>query len=647
MLRVSITATLVFSLLFTSAQNFKKLPSFGEVSKEDLALKDCDFEKGAAAMVLFSEAESFFKINSNMAVQPFFQQTEVRVRTKIFNAKGFDEANVKIRYPSDDNTISIKNLVAYTYNLDAAGNTVATKLDKSSVYNKRLNKRFSEISFAFPEVKAGSVIEYKYVLDNASRSYWYFQENIPVAYSRFIVNFPRELEVSVTPRCTLPMQKGTNNNKGSGNYSWYYMENLPGLANEPYMSCADDYLQKVEMRLTAVNFDGEPRRSFLRTWPGVIKNLIEDEDFGKQLKKEIPRTADLDAALKQMTDPYKKMSYIHDYVRNNMEWNGYYGIWALDGVKSAWKDKKGTAGEINLILINLLKDAGLHALPLLVSTKDNGLVNVGVAGIDQFDKVMAYVTIGENYYVLDASEKQTPSSLIPLDVMLTQGLLISKPESNEWGWKTLWNENTTYGRTVTLNVEADTMGNLKGAATVRASQYERCKLLPEGKKSISSLKTNFKYASNITVDSMQIEQAEIDSLPITENIYFESKGSSSGAYKYFSVNLFTGLDKNIFLAEERTSDVFFGANQNFEVNGAIFLPDGYTLEELPKSVKMITPDSSIVFLRQVAFSDGMINLRYQIQFKKALFSADEYPDFREFYKKMLSLLNEQFVYRKQ
>ncbi|WP_315822806.1 hypothetical protein [Paraflavitalea speifideaquila] len=34
------------------------------------------------------------------------------------------------------------------------------------------------------------------------------------------------------------------------------------------------------------------------------------------------------------------METIHNYVRKNMEWNSYGGIWALNGVKSAWKDKK-------------------------------------------------------------------------------------------------------------------------------------------------------------------------------------------------------------------------------------------------------------------------------------------------------------------
>ena len=79
-------------------------------------------------------------------------------------------------------------------------------------------------------------------------------------------------------------------------------------------------------------------------WRQVIKFLMEDEDFGIQIKKNIPRTADLDEKLKNVTAPYEKMKIIYKYVQANMMWNEYTGIWAFDGVKSAWKDKKRNSG---------------------------------------------------------------------------------------------------------------------------------------------------------------------------------------------------------------------------------------------------------------------------------------------------------------
>ncbi|MFN8252121.1 MAG: DUF3857 domain-containing protein [Ferruginibacter sp.] len=647
MKRPALTLACALLSFVLSAQDFKKLPAFGDVTKEELQLTECSFDKGAAAMVIFNEGESFFQLNQTSEVNPFFRQTDFRIRIKIFNQKGFDQANIKIRYPSYDKTISIVKFSAQTYNLDASGNIVSTKVDKASVFDKKINNNYSEKSFAFPDVKAGSVIEYKYTLDNASEGIWYFQKPIPVQYSRFIVNFPPELVVAVTPVCSMPFERASSDRKGSGNYSWYTMQNIPGLADEPFMSCREDYLQKLQMQITALDFPGIPRRNLLSSWPMVIRRMVEHEYFGRQLKREIPRTADLDAMLKQLTDPYQKMTTIHNYVRNNMEWDHYYGIWALDGVKSAWKDKKGTSGEINLILINLLKDAGLNVNPILVSTKSNGLVNIAIADEDQFDKVLAHVTIGDKYYVLDATEKTTPSNLIPLEVMLSEGLLIAKPESYEWGWKTLWDDSHAYKRTVSLNAEADTNGNLKGAAKLVANDYERCRLLPEGKKSIGSISNSFKDLKGITIDSISTENAEVDSLPLTENIYFQSKGNSSGGYKYFSVNLFTGLEKNPFLAEDRATDIFYSANQDYEINGLVFIPEGYTMEELPKSLRMIMPDTSISFLRQSVYNAGILNIRYKLQFRKPFFAKSEYPEFREFYKKLFDLLNEQYVFRKE
>ncbi len=647
MKQLALTLLCTLTSFFSIAQEFKNLPAFGEVTKEELQMTECDFEKGAAAMVIFDEGESAFRLNLGSAVLPYFEQTDFRVRIKIFNKAGFENANIKIRYPSYDKMIAIIKFSAQTYNLDAAGNIVVTKVDKGSVYDKKINSRYSEKSFAFPDVKEGSIIEYKYTLDNSSSSLWYFQKEIPVKFSRFIVNFPPELEVSTTPSCSLPLQRSSSDKKGAGNYSWYTMENVPGLTEEPFMSCREDYLQKIQVQLTAIDFPGIPRKSLRSTWHGIVKELVDDEDFGKQLKKDIPRTTDLDLMLKDVKDPFKKMYIIHNYVRNNMEWNGYSNIWALDGVKSAWKDKKGTSGEINLILINLLKDAGLNVHPLLVSTKENGFINTSMAGYDQFDKVMAHVTIGDAYYVLDATEKATPSSLIPLDVMVTDGLMIGKPDTYEWGWRTLWNDSYSYHRSITYNAEADTNGNLKGLAKLVAYDYERCKLLPEGKKSIAKLKNSFDNLRGVRIDSIVTENAEVDSLPLTENIYFQSAGSSTAGYKYFSVNLFTGLEKNPFLAEERATDIFYSANQQYEINGIIFIPDGYTIEELPKSVRMIMPDTSIVFIRQSNYNDGILNIGYQLSFKRPFYSKDEYPQFREFYKKLFNLLNEQFVFRKK
>ena len=175
---------LIFPVLLT-AQKQSSLTDFGKVDKAALLMKECSFDKGAGAMVLFDEAESLFNLNIYSS-SPVFQQTEHHTRIKIFNKKGFDQANVKIRY-GNDNNVSIKNLSAQTYNMDEAGNIVITKVDKSSIYDKQINKRYSERIFFFPDVKEGSILEYSYTLDGVSEGKWYFQKSIPVQSSKHII----------------------------------------------------------------------------------------------------------------------------------------------------------------------------------------------------------------------------------------------------------------------------------------------------------------------------------------------------------------------------------------------------------------------------------------------------------------------------
>ena len=376
---------------------------------------------------------------------------------------------------------------------------------------------------------------------------------------------------------------------------------------------------------------------------------MEDEDFGLQLKKNIPRTSDLDALLVSVKDPFQKMVIIHDYVRKNMQWNETNSIWALDGVKSAWKDKKGTAGEINLILVNLLKDADVAAHPVLVSTRENGRVNTRVAGYDQFNKVMAYVTIGDNIYVLDATDKYTPANLIPYDVVNTEGLVIEKYDSFEWGWKTLWNENQQFKNNTFITANIDDKGMLSGSAIITSSDYSRyirMDKLKEGKEKFTDAWLN-QDKKNIKIDSLGFENENTDSLPLIQHVNFSQKISSSGDYNYFVANLFSGLDKNPFIADERFSDIFFGANQQYSIVGNFVIPEGYSFDQLPKNVKMITPDTSIVFTRMSGASDNNLTVRFTLEFRHPYYFTDEYDYFREFYKKLFSLLNEQFVFKKK
>lgn len=643
------TLTLIACLAITISSFAQKdkgdVPAFGKVEKADLEMKECDFDAKAEAVVLFDVGELYCDIASDIPNM----QMERHIRIKILKDKGKGEADIHLPYMSYHNIEYIKNLSAQTYNLDGGGNVVTTKVEKKLIYEKPIDKYRTEQIFTFPEVKAGSIIEYKWTQawSGVSLEHWYFQRSVPVKYSRYRVDFPNEIEVYSTPFCVLPFES-KKDSKGPRSITTYSMKNIPALRDEPYISCDKDYLQRVEFRLLALNLPTR-RESLVQTWPQQIKNLMEDEDFGVQLKRNIPRTTDLDEQLKNIKDPYHKMVTIHEYVRKNMEWNGYSNIWALNGVKAAWKDKKGTSGEINLILVNLLKDADLKAHAILVSTREHGVVSSSIADVRQFDKVMAYVEIGSKAYVLDATEKYTPSYLIPMNVMFSEGLVIEKPETFEWGWKTLWDGQTLMKNTLVIQASIDNNSMMQGHANLFSYDYERVQRIEMAKKDKNKFLEKYFKADNQSakVDSFELENLDTDTLPLVQKVQFSMPVNESGNYKYFSTNLFTHLEKNPFVADSRFSDIFFGVNQSYQIIANFTIPEGYEFETLPKNMRMLMPDTSIAITRRLVAENNQLAVRISLDFKKPFFTIQEYDNFKEFYKQLFAILSEQIAIKKK
>ncbi len=622
------------------------IPDFGVVDKADLEMKECSFDEKAEAMFLIDDATMELDLGNDPNVMH-------RIRIKILNKDGLDWANVHLRYIRAKGEEDIKELEAQTYNLAPDGSVVVTKVDKKQIFDKALNKKYSERVFTFPEVKVGSIIEYRYKHIGGGTQVKYFQRSIPVRYSHFKIDFPEEVTYVNLPY-NLPDLESKDESKSSRVIRSFTMHNVPGLRDEPYIVNEDFYRGRMETKITAIDLS-TGRKNLVINWGSVIKDLMEDEDFGIQLNKNIPRTADLDEKLKNITVPYEKMRTVYKYVQSNMEWNEYTGIWALDGVKSAWKSKKGTVGEINLILVNLLQSADLDAHAILVSTHDNGIVNTIDAGTllypgyRQFNKVMAYVTIDGKVYVLDATDKNMPAHLIPSDVLLTEGLVIERLDTHEWGWKTLWRDNLYAKSIILIKGDIDENGKMNGEASVNSYDYARLSRQQAVKNDKKKFIDKFIVAPNpgISIDDVQIDNLDSDSLPLIQHIKFNETLNSAGDYKYFSINMLSGLEKNPFIADNRSSDVFFGVKQMYQIIGSYTLPAGYEFADLPKNLQMRLPDTSIIVSRISQVSENILQTRISLEFRKPMYNVSEYGELQEFYKKLYDILNEQFVIRKK
>jgi hypothetical protein len=606
---------------------------FGSIDTADLKMTSCDFEKDANAEVLFDCAVVTYKYSTVVV--------ERHKRIKIFNDNGKDAANIRIEFAGVHHDEEITNIQAETINLEGK-NIVYTPIDPKSIYPQAVDKDTKAFVFTFPDVRSGSVIEFKY---KSTTPYgynypdWFFQTSIPSRYSEFDASFIPDFPLLLVTKIYQPLVKDTSlaTVKPRGTRRIWAMANIRTYKKEPYMDYPDDYVQCV---LTKV----EHRRL---SWMDIGNGMLDDEDFGYQIKKTITGQAVLlNNAAKLKTDK-DKIAYLFDTVKNAMKWNKTDRWFCIDGVKRAWDKKTGNSTEINLMLYNLLATANVNTWLLALRTRDYGELDIDEPSWSALNKVVVYAQADSStYYVLDASDKFNTFDNTPIDLIGLKALQM-EAVSKKYDFKLL---KTGNARVVTLiNGAISPDGKLEGTSQVSNSSYARKEFLETynelGEKNyIDKIQ---RENSGLKITSLKLENVAVDSLPLNQTFEFKyNLTEPDGDYMYFNPNLFTGLGDDPFLNDTRISNIDFGPLYSYSINGRYKLPAGYKTDVLPKSVSMQMPDKGILFKRVVAEQDGFILVHYSIVFKNQVYKKDDYPDIRDFYKKMYEMLNEQIVLKK-
>jgi hypothetical protein len=637
----------------------KNLPAPGKIDKADLEMKDCDFDKGAVAVTLIEWGNVYYDrgIEGVSFLNTIYEKRE---RIKILKESGLAYADVSIQYLDNNNEEKILKLEAYTYNLDDAGNIKVTEVSKSSIYSKRINKYFSKMIIAFPEVKVGTVIEYKYKMErktDQNLKSWFFQDRIPTRYSEYQINIPKFYRFSVQPTVVDSIEvkeemkdELISTNKGSLSTQVlkknFIMRNLIGIKDEPFMGSPRDYQQRLEFQLSQVDYGDGNVLDLRMGWSDILHDLKEDNDFGKQLEWAPSNTEALITEAAGIKNQEARMKLIYTYVRKNMSWNGDEDIYSGEGINAALKKHEGNSADINLLLVCLLKKANLEAAPILLSTRENGLVNKHYPFLKQFNTVMAYVKLQDKYFILDGTDKVSNYTLTPESIVNTQGF-IAEGEAGEW--LDIIDQRHKYKVMAAVHGEIDSAGIMKGEALVNCNGYARKQRCDNYVKNKDNFKATYFSSANtaLKIDELLVNNVEADSLPLEQKVKFSALLNNSGNYSYFNVNLFSDLDKNPFVADDRMADIDFGFLQEYTMFGNYTIPQDYVFEELPANFSMIMPDTSIIFTRNIQADENLLNVRMTVEFKRTFYPVSEYPEFAAFYKKLFTKLNEQIVIKKK
>lgn len=633
----------VFTCMFFTMQGKAQIfPNYGIISGNEKELKECSFDKDANAIILLHEATSDYDDEYHLI-------TTHHVRIKILKEAGLSVADVSIPFYRKDDFENIYKVEGMTFNYDAQGNEVITKLDRKSIFTKKTNERIGEVVIAFPAIKVGSIIEYQY--ESVMRHYgglddWDFQDRLPVLASKYtLVIVPNaEFAYQVSKSTGYPIVIKKQEYRGG---IFFEMDSIPGLGNESYMDARRDYLQKVIFQLSGFTRGGS-KNKYMSSWDEVSRGLLAEPAFGPQLNKNISGTTDFIKSVKMLPADEDKMKAVFNYVRGNMVWNNLYSKYSADGVKDAWQKKGGTSGDINLALVNLLKEAGLEANPVLVSERFHGKVNTAYPFLDQFNSVFAYVVINKKKYFLDATNTTLPPHLTPIEILNTTGYVYNRKTG---GLIAITNDSLQFKENISGAITISPQGTVDGELSVYSFDYARVEKLQEYKRDKEKfISDNFEVpGTTIGAKDIVVENMDKDSLGFIQTATITGNLNTTGEYSFMPLNIFTGYATNPFISTNRFSNINFGYRRQLNFNVSFQLPETYIIDALPKSMRLITPDKDISFLRQVEYSkeDNQVRCIMKIEFKESLYPADDYPMIKEVYQKLFDYLKEPIVLKKK
>ncbi|HEY4326526.1 MAG TPA: DUF3857 domain-containing protein [Mucilaginibacter sp.] len=606
---------------------------YGIIDTADLKMTSCDFEKDAGAEVLFDKAVVTYEYTS------IVMQRHKRI--KIFNDNGKKEANIRIEFLGKNRDEVIKDIEAETINLNNKS-VEYVSVDEKLIYTESIDKYRKAIVFTFPNVKAGSVIEFNYSLITPypyNYPDWFFNSSIPTRYSEFDGSFDKNYLIDGYRRVYQQMSKDTTIaiDFSTGSKRIWAMTNVQSYHDEPYMGYPEDYQQCLLFKPHHV----------LTTWATVVNGLLFDEDFGQQLDSRLSNKDIIISTTKAIKTTDEKTAYIFNTVKKSIKWDKSNRWFTVGGIKKAWDKKIGNSTEINLILYNLLKSANLSPRLLVLSTRDHGRINPNYPSATNFNKTVLYYPIDSTkYYVLDASNPYNTFDNIPVDL---SGLNAFSIDADSKKFVMFQIKNATENKAVQIEGEISENGKLEGNVNISTSAYGREKFLKtyESLGEKDYVNQMQRENSDMTITSLKIENAENDTLPLIENFEFKHElAEPDGGYLYFNTNIFSGFKTNPFFSEARISDIDFGCLYNYTINGRYKIPPGYKTVILPKSIKVRMPDDGIIFRRFVFEENGIISIRYIVNYKKSHFPKEEYQAIHDFYKKMFELFNEQVVLKK-
>jgi hypothetical protein len=614
--RYLIAILLLLNSFFSLKSQGQQKISFGKVSTEELQMTSYEGDSTAGAVILSDIGR--------------FNGTELRftrhIRVKILKKSGLDWGNWVFNTPTrGDFKVHVFNLVD--------GQVVRDKVDGSSIYREEIIQGYERYKVFAPNVRVGSIIDISYAFYGVPFE-WRFQERIPIQYSELTLEQSLYIKYSKT-------FFGFEKVEPLSTYKWC-ARSMPAFKMEPFLNDYSNYITKFEFQLESIGMPG--RTSYLAystSWEKINENLMSTSTFGGVLTgcgflndfvKET-KSKNLTVA--------EKIDAAFAYVQQNIKWNGSKTLFATADLRANFlTNHTGNSAEINLVLITLLNKLDINTYPVVLSTRDNGLIQTHEPTFNKLNYVIGYIQHEGVNMFLDATSENLIHGNLPTYCLNGAGLVVSK--------KTTWlslNEKYTDTKKQFVTIEI----SKEGSAVAKVNQ----EMLGIGFLNWAEEQKSQNYDAEIQKNKLQEDYPdfEILSYEVTKKdiktssakeaiqVDVSSQLVDAGDEIIFNPFVMYEYAKNPFKSEERKYPVDLTCAMDLSTTISVQIPKEFSVKSVPESIRFSIPDGSASFTYLASASATGLQFRAVLKLQKYVYTETEYLELRQFFSEVLKKIN--------
>ncbi len=665
-MRLLLTAFFTFYFLSSSCQESPYL-KFGKITTEELQKKVYSVDSSANAVVLSDVGDMSIEGNSKGWFSVYTKRHKV---VHILNKNGYDVASMEVGlYTENETEEKLEDVKAVTYNLEG-GKIVETKLESKNIFTEKRSKHLIIKKFTLPNVKEGSIIEVQYAVVSDYIHHldpWNFQGSVPCLWSELKFSVPQFFSYAFlsrgyvkmaindkkdrTTNFTVRETRGTGSaetysiTSGVTDYRWV-MKDIPELKEENFTSTLENHIAKIEFELISKNQPLEPY-NYSGTWTKLTKNLMDADFFASGIKGSngwlSDETKPMFASSKSDLDKAKK---VYNYVRDGFTCTDYSSMYLEQSVKSTFKSKKGRSSEINMLLVAMLRNAGLQADPVILSRSSRGYAYDLYPLVDRFNYVIAQVKMGDKLVYLDASHSHLGFGKLLPDCYNGHARVVDEAATPLYFLADSLRER----KVTALFLNNDAKGGWRGNMSQTPGYYESYRLRDKIKEKGEA--EFFKEVQKDFGGDVKIENGHVDSLlnydePV--GIAYElSYAPEKEDILYLNPMFGEGYKKNPFTSAERYYPVEMPYTTDETYILTMEVPEGYVVDELPKQILAKYDEEGTSFFEyRIQQSGTTISLRSRIKLARAYYAPDEYEGLRAFFNMVVKKQGEQIVFKKK